>query len=45
MLPKELQEILRTFEGFTRRTIEDGTLPIDTTEPLASVIDEILAHL
>jgi hypothetical protein len=45
MHPEELKEILRTFEEFTRRTIEDGAIPIDATQPLATVVDEILAHL
>src|SRR6266567_8533977 len=45
MHPEELQEILRTFEGFTRRTIEDGAIPVDATQPLGAVVDEILAHL
>src|SRR5262249_32010961 len=45
MHPEELQEILRTFEWFTRQTIEDGAIPIDATQPLATVVDEILAHL
>ena len=31
MLPKALQEFLRTFEGFTRRIIEDRAIPIDAT--------------
>lgn len=45
MHPEELQEILRTFEGFTRQIIADGAIPIDATQPLATVVDEILAHL
>lgn len=45
MHPEELQEILRTFAGFTRRTIEDGALPIDATKPLETVVDEILASI
>jgi len=46
MHPEELKEILRTFEGWTRRTIvEDGAIPKDATQPLAKVADEILAHI
>jgi gluconate kinase len=45
MRPEELQDILRTFEGWTRRTIEDGAIPVDATRPLVAVGDEILAHL
>jgi broad-specificity NMP kinase len=45
MHPAELQEILRTFEGFVLRTIEDGAIPIDATLPLTAVVDEILTRL
>jgi hypothetical protein len=41
----ELKDILRTFEGFTRREIESGAIPIDSTEPLTKVTDNILADL
>ncbi|WP_090645670.1 AAA family ATPase [Paenibacillus sp. UNC496MF] len=46
MHPEELNEILRTFEGFQRRTIEeDGAIPIDATQPLTKVADDIIACL
>lgn len=45
MHPEELQDILRTFAGFTRQIIEDGANPIDAKQALAIVVDEILAHL
>lgn len=46
MHPEELKQILRTFEGFERRTIEDdGAIPIDSTQPLAKVADDIIEHL
>jgi hypothetical protein len=45
MHPEELKEILRMFEGVTHRTIEDGAIPIDATQPLARVADSIIAHI
>ena len=46
MHPEELKDILRTFEGFQRRTIdEDGAIPINAAQPLTKVADDILACL
>lgn len=43
--PKDLHDVLGWHKNSERTDIEAGAIPIDATEPVAHVVDEILGHI